>query len=132
MHTYERREPGLKKIFFRPAEAMSAGIGGWHTQVRSVIKARRAVENRTVPLMSVLEYHVHAEMWINPERDKDPLQHGWELCEEKISEAEGMEVDDNESNDGETEESDLEESENESDWEDYNEDDDILPVNIGD
>ena len=40
--------------------------------------------------MSVLEYHVKrslylAEMWINPERDMDPLQHGWELCEEKIS-----------------------------------------------
>ena len=54
------------------------------------------------------------------------------VMQDDETEAEGMEVDDNESNDGETEESDLEESENESDWEDYNEDDDILPVNIGD
>ena len=32
LQSYERREPGLKKIFFSSAEAMSAGISGWHTQ----------------------------------------------------------------------------------------------------
>ena len=32
LQSYERRELGLKKIFFSSAEAMSAGISGWHTQ----------------------------------------------------------------------------------------------------
>ena len=90
LNTYEGREPGLKKMFFTPAEARGVGISAWHSHVRSVIKARRAVENETVPIISVLEHQIRrslylTESWINPELDLDPLQSGWELCEDKYS-----------------------------------------------
>ena len=86
LNTYERREPLLSKLFFTQEEARSAGISGWHTQVRSVIKARRAVENETVPLLTVLQYQIKrafhlADTWINPDSEADPLESGWELSE---------------------------------------------------
>ena len=85
LNTYERREPGLKKMFFTPGEAENLPIEARHGHVRSVIKARRAVESETVPILSVLHPHIQrsiflANKWINPSLlHTEPLDNGWEL-----------------------------------------------------
>ena len=89
LNTIESRECLLSKLFFTPEEARSAGITAWHSQVRSVIKARRAVENETVPIMTVLKFQIKralylTELWINPASEMDPLENGWELSEGKF------------------------------------------------
>ena len=85
-----RSSPQQTVLHFRNSqdEARGGGIGAWHTQVRSVIKARRAVENcpnNDSSPVSNLEISPPCPDVDQPCLQHGSLQRGWELCEGNFS-----------------------------------------------
>ena len=85
-----RSSPQQTVLHFRNSqdEARVGGISAWHTQVRSVIKARRAVENcpnNDSSPVSNLEISPPCPDVDQPCLWYGSLQRGWELCEGNFS-----------------------------------------------